>query len=219
LHVFIWDTGLEFDRSKTVKMKNSTFLFPSSDLEYHFEFCTCTYIESQEKLRWRCVFFLLLFLVGWDWVSWYCGHYWPIVPAPDDRWWWLWRNWWDEEWQGKPKYSEKTCPSAILSTTNPTWLDPGLNPGRRSGSQRLTAWAMARPHYLLTYGAESLLRSCQLCSHSGTSQHFEEPECSPCSQEPSTGPFLSQIDPVRINPFNLSKIYFNIVYPPTSWSS
>jgi hypothetical protein len=22
-----------------------------------------------------------------------CGHYWPIVPAPDDRWWWLWRNW------------------------------------------------------------------------------------------------------------------------------
>jgi hypothetical protein len=23
-------------------------------------------------------------------------------------------------WQGKPKYSEKTCPGAILSTTNPT---------------------------------------------------------------------------------------------------
>jgi hypothetical protein len=23
-------------------------------------------------------------------------------------------------WQGKPKYSEKTCPSATLSTTNPT---------------------------------------------------------------------------------------------------
>jgi hypothetical protein len=24
------------------------------------------------------------------------------------------------DWQGKPKYSEKTCPGAILSTTNPT---------------------------------------------------------------------------------------------------
>jgi hypothetical protein len=24
------------------------------------------------------------------------------------------------DWQGKPKYSEKTCPSATLSTTNPT---------------------------------------------------------------------------------------------------
>jgi hypothetical protein len=33
----------------------------------------------------------------------------------------------------KPKYSEKTCPSATLSTTNSTWVDPGLNPGRRGG--------------------------------------------------------------------------------------
>jgi hypothetical protein len=28
---------------------------------------------------------------------------------------------------------KKTCPSATLSTTNPTWLDPGSNPGRRGG--------------------------------------------------------------------------------------
>jgi hypothetical protein len=33
----------------------------------------------------------------------------------------------------KPKYSEKTCSSATLSTTNPIWLDPGFNPGRRGG--------------------------------------------------------------------------------------
>jgi hypothetical protein len=62
----------------------------------------------------------------------YCGHFWPIVPAPDDRWGWLWSSWWNEDWQGKPKYSEKTCPSATLST-NPTWPDPGSNPGRRGG--------------------------------------------------------------------------------------
>jgi hypothetical protein len=43
---------------------------------------------------------------------------------------------------------------------------------------------------LLTYGAESLLRSCQLCSDSRTSRHFKEPEGSlPCSQETSTGPY------------------------------
>jgi hypothetical protein len=59
--------------------------------------------------------FFFLFLVGWNWVSWYCGHYWPIVPAPDDRWWWLWRNWWNIDWQGKPKYSEKTCPMPLCS--------------------------------------------------------------------------------------------------------
>jgi hypothetical protein len=35
------------------------------------------------------------------------------------------------DWQRKPKYSEKTCPIATLSTTNPTWPDPGSNPGRR----------------------------------------------------------------------------------------
>jgi hypothetical protein len=44
--------------------------------------------------------------------------------------------------------------------------------------------------YLLTYGAEPFLRSCQLCSHSRTSQHFMEPEdSSPCSEEHSTGPY------------------------------
>jgi hypothetical protein len=43
---------------------------------------------------------------------------------------------------------------------------------------------------LLTYGAEPFLRSCQLCNHSRTSQHFMEPEgLSPYSQEPSTGPY------------------------------
>jgi hypothetical protein len=73
-----------------------------------------------------------LFLVGWGWVSWYSGQYWPILPAPGDRWWWLWRNWWNKDWQGKPKYSEKTYPSATLSTANPTWLVPGLNPSREA---------------------------------------------------------------------------------------
>jgi hypothetical protein len=43
--------------------------------------------------------------------------------------------------------------------------------------------------YLLTYGAEPFLRGRQLCSHSGASQHFKEPEgSSPCSQESSTCP-------------------------------
>jgi hypothetical protein len=69
--------------------------------------------------------------------------YWHIVPVPGDC--------EDEEvggmkcgWQEKPKYSEKTCPGAILSTTNPTCRrhfvhhkshlsDPGANPGRRGG--------------------------------------------------------------------------------------
>jgi hypothetical protein len=64
--------------------------------------------------------------------TWYVGHRWPILPAPDDSW-WLWSSWWNEDWQGKPTYSQKTCPSVTLSTTNPTWPDLGSNPGRRGG--------------------------------------------------------------------------------------
>jgi hypothetical protein len=49
------------------------------------------------------------------------------------RWLWGWRIRWNEDWQEKPKYSEKTCPRYTLSATNPTWPDPGSNPGRRGG--------------------------------------------------------------------------------------
>jgi hypothetical protein len=58
---------------------------------------------------------------------------WPIVPAPDHRW-RVWSGQWNENWEDKPKYSEKTCPSATLSTTNPTWLDLGSNQSRPDGN-------------------------------------------------------------------------------------
>jgi hypothetical protein len=39
----------------------------------------------------------------------------------------------NENWQGKPKYSETTCSNATLTTTSPTCLDLGSNPGHRDG--------------------------------------------------------------------------------------
>jgi hypothetical protein len=61
--------------------------------------------------------------------------------------------------------------------------------------------------YLLTYGAESSLRSCQLCSPSRTPQDFMEPEGSiPCSQ---LVPILSHINPIHSIPSYLSKVHFN----------
>jgi hypothetical protein len=45
--------------------------------------------------------------------TWLSGHYWPIVAAPDNGLWWLWSNQWNEGWQGKPKYSGKTCPAPL----------------------------------------------------------------------------------------------------------
>jgi hypothetical protein len=58
---------------------------------------------------------------------------WLPIPAPEDRWWER-SSRWNENWQRKPKYSEKTWPSATLSTANPTWPDLGSNPGRRCGN-------------------------------------------------------------------------------------
>jgi hypothetical protein len=37
-------------------------------------------------------------------------------------------NWWNEDWQGKQKYSEKTCPSATLTTTKSHMTRPGFEP-------------------------------------------------------------------------------------------
>jgi hypothetical protein len=48
-------------------------------------------------------------------------------------------------WQGKPKYSEKTCSDTILSTTNPTCQTRARTRAAAVGSQRLTVSAMERP--------------------------------------------------------------------------
>jgi hypothetical protein len=47
--------------------------------------------------------------------TWYWSHCLAYCTTPDDRWrrWWWW--WW--LWSNR-------CPSATLSTTNPTWSDP-----------------------------------------------------------------------------------------------
>jgi hypothetical protein len=45
---------------------------------------------------------------------------------------WVWRATVEWYWQGNTlRTRRKTCPGATLSTTNPTWIDPGANPGLR----------------------------------------------------------------------------------------
>jgi hypothetical protein len=73
----------------------------------------------------------------------------PIGLSCQPGWLWWWRNWWNDDWQGKPKYSEKTCPSATSSITNPTCSAQTRTRAAAVGSQLLTAWATARPFHLL----------------------------------------------------------------------
>jgi hypothetical protein len=46
---------------------------------------------------------------------------------------------------GKPKYSEKTCPSVALSTTNPTLHDLDWNSDHRNGTARYFYVVPVRP--------------------------------------------------------------------------
>jgi hypothetical protein len=82
------------------------------------------------------------------------GHWMAYCTLPGRLGWW--RIWWNEDWQGKPKYSEKTCSSATLSATNPTWPDPGSNPGRRGGKPATNR---------LSYGAATETKLLQVASH------------------------------------------------------
>jgi hypothetical protein len=52
----------------------------------------------------------------------------------------------DDDWQGKPKYSEKTCPSAALSIETPHAARTRTR-AAAVGSQRLAAWATALPMF------------------------------------------------------------------------
>jgi hypothetical protein len=114
--------------------------------------------------------FRILVSFGWSETesTWYVAPNSPIVPAPDDRW-WMWSSRGNENWQGKPKNSEKICPSATLSTTNPTWFDLGSNSGHRGGkpaANRLSYSAAFTLLFLLVSAAfelrRSLLMTCQL---------------------------------------------------------
>jgi hypothetical protein len=92
----------------------------------------CRLLSSPSQYSWKinCTF-LFLWWSGTKSTS-VEATYWPIVPAMNDS---------DDcgaisgmnYWQGKPKYSEETRPIYALSTKNPTRLDSGSNPGRRSG--------------------------------------------------------------------------------------
>jgi hypothetical protein len=127
----------------------------------HWNDSRATYIRTQ-------TFFLSFSGWGETESTWYVGCCWPIVPAPDDGRWWLWSSLWNEDWQGKPKYSEKTCLSATLSTTNPTWPDLGSNPGRRG-------WKPATNR--LSYGTANTNVSRISLSPANASSEYIHPSC------------------------------------------
>jgi hypothetical protein len=105
----------------------------------------------------------------------------PAVPAPVGRW-LLWSNRWNTNWQGEPKYSEKTCSSATLSTKNPMWPKPGSNPGRRGGKP-----ATKR----LSYGTASS-GGYMSASHRGSPFRFSVRSCGILADKMALGSIFSE---------------------------
>jgi hypothetical protein len=100
---------------------------------------------------------------------------WPIIQSLNDRWWML-NSRWDENWQGKPKHSEKTCPSATFSR-NPTYLDMGSIPDCRGGkpaSNRLSYGAACLLKFQSSYVQKSVAADIWACQRVGVldNQHF-----------------------------------------------
>jgi hypothetical protein len=104
-------------------------------------FCLADHLTARQGYDWKCDIPLIemedimkgfSFLKGGGKTesAWYYGQCLAYYTNPR---WWLWSNRWNANWQGKPKYSEKTFPSVTLSTTNPIWSDSHSNPGRRGG--------------------------------------------------------------------------------------
>jgi hypothetical protein len=89
----------------------------SSILQSHIYLCMHAYVLIQfrfivikikiETLLGKII--LCFFISGVNFR--YCGHYWPIVLAPDNRWWLLWRNWWND---GKPATNRLSYGAACI---------------------------------------------------------------------------------------------------------
>jgi hypothetical protein len=113
------DAVFHDDNSPIHKAATSSLASTITRFDHHWTIVVSFGDKSEEQILASNISKLFFFVASGVGLSpLYCGHFWPIVPAPDDRWGWLWSNWWNEDWQGKSKYTEKTCPSATLFTSD-----------------------------------------------------------------------------------------------------
>jgi hypothetical protein len=98
----------------------------------------------------------------WDQARYYCLLYQPRMVDGDDRGAIIGMN----ECQRKPKWSERTCPSAVLSITDPTVFGLGSNPGRRGRKPVTNLLSHGMAYRIHTnYKARIICNTCTLISN------------------------------------------------------
>jgi hypothetical protein len=76
------------------------------------------------------------------------GHWMAYCICPGWIWWW--RIWWNEDWQGKTQRTRRTTtPAPLCPPQIPLDQTRARTRAAAVGSQRLIAWAMARPSFPL----------------------------------------------------------------------
>jgi hypothetical protein len=115
--------------------------------------------DSYRKWYWQCQYWAWCCeTYVWDGTDFFRGvrlsplgtaaTVWLTVPAQDDRWggwWWLWRNQWNANRQGKQKYSEEIYPLPLCPPQILHGLTRAQTRAAAMGSPRLTARVMAQP--------------------------------------------------------------------------
>jgi hypothetical protein len=81
--------------------------------------------------------------------TWHVGHYLAHCTSPGGDGWWVWTSRWND-WQRKPKYSEKTAPVSLFPPQIPHNLTSTGTRVAEVGSRRLTDRATARPYINIT---------------------------------------------------------------------
>jgi hypothetical protein len=106
----------------------TTSVFPASGLTSTMQDVRTSNVTRPQGL-------LLSMGLWWNQTHYYCGHL--LLAYCTNPGSWMAMKWGKigrmNEWQENPKHSEKTSSSAARPTTDPAWLDPGLNPSRRGG--------------------------------------------------------------------------------------
>jgi hypothetical protein len=141
--------------------------------------------HSNENVTYILYLLFFMHLQGWSGTksTITAAIYWPIVPALDYRWWWLWRKL--VEWTSDRgnKYLEKTCPSAAVHRrSHMNW--PRLEPDHRRGKPTtnclsyatVTIYHMLNTYHSCKYTGQYSALQCNLYSEINSElwvHHFE----------------------------------------------